>query len=171
MGPSEAAIKPNLIPLPVGPTATERALHEITHLPYRSWCKHCVAGKGKQTPHRHGASHLPVVQIDHAFTTIPEEDVRATVLTAIDVRTQMCMAAIVPSKGATPYAIAELKRFLFECGRTYAVLQCDGESSVKVVSQGIAKDLGGISLRYALVGSSESQLNDYTKLSSPRYVS
>jgi hypothetical protein len=89
--------------------------------------------------------------------TIPEEEVRETVLTAIDVRTQMCMAAIVPSKGATPYTIAELKRFLFECGRTYAVLQCDGESSVKVVAQGIAKDLGGISLRYAPVGSSESQ--------------
>ena len=93
-----------------------------------------MAGKGKQTPHRHGASHLPVVQIDYGFLTIPEEEARATVLTAIDVRTQMCMAAIVPSKGAIPYAIAELKRFLFECGRTYAVLQCDGESSVKVVA-------------------------------------
>ena len=67
IGPSEAAMKPKMILLPVEPTATERALHEITHLPYRSWCKHCVAGKGKQTPHRHGASHLPVVQIDYAY--------------------------------------------------------------------------------------------------------
>ena len=28
------------------PTKAEIYEHEVTHLPYRSWCKHCVHGKG-----------------------------------------------------------------------------------------------------------------------------
>ena len=29
------------------PSAEEVAEHELTHRPYRSWCSHCVRGKGK----------------------------------------------------------------------------------------------------------------------------
>ena len=27
---------------PTEPTPQERALHELTHIPYRTWCSHCV---------------------------------------------------------------------------------------------------------------------------------
>ena len=30
------------------PTVGEIAAHELTHLPYRSWCSHCVRGKGNR---------------------------------------------------------------------------------------------------------------------------
>ena len=36
---------------PVEPSAEERKEHEITHLPYRNWCRHCVRGRGKEAPH------------------------------------------------------------------------------------------------------------------------
>ena len=26
--------------------------HSHTHLPHRSWCRHCVRGRGKEMPHR-----------------------------------------------------------------------------------------------------------------------
>ena len=29
--------------------------HELTHLPFQSWCRHCVRAKGKESPH-HNAS-------------------------------------------------------------------------------------------------------------------
>ena len=31
------------------PSAEEVAEHELTHLPYRSWCSHCVRGQGEDT--------------------------------------------------------------------------------------------------------------------------
>ena len=31
---------------PREPTEEERMRHEATHLPYRSWCVHCVRGRG-----------------------------------------------------------------------------------------------------------------------------
>ena len=37
---------------PRGPTQMERESHELTHLPYRAWCSHCVRGCGEKTPHR-----------------------------------------------------------------------------------------------------------------------
>ena len=33
---------------PREPSAEERSEHEKTHLPFRSWCRHCVRGRGKE---------------------------------------------------------------------------------------------------------------------------
>ena len=32
---------------PIRPSAGEVCEHNLTHLPYRSWCEHCVKGRGK----------------------------------------------------------------------------------------------------------------------------
>ena len=37
---------------PREPSKEERAQHERTHLLYRSWCRRCVRGRGKQMPHQ-----------------------------------------------------------------------------------------------------------------------
>ena len=37
---------------PYTPTRAEVYEHEVTHLPYRSWCKHCVHGRGVSSPMR-----------------------------------------------------------------------------------------------------------------------
>ena len=39
---------------PEEPTAQERAEHMLTHVPFRSWCRHCVRGRGKEEPCRQG---------------------------------------------------------------------------------------------------------------------
>ena len=36
---------------PKEPTEREIAEHKITHMPYRSWCPHCVAASAKASPH------------------------------------------------------------------------------------------------------------------------
>ena len=48
--PAELAAKPKGLPTPVLPTKEEIELHELTHLPYRSWCDVCVRSRGKQDP-------------------------------------------------------------------------------------------------------------------------
>jgi hypothetical protein len=37
---------------PCLPNAEEQRVHFLTHVPYRSWCTHCVRGKGKKVPPR-----------------------------------------------------------------------------------------------------------------------
>ena len=46
--------KPSPAARPYTPTKAEVYEHEVTHLPYRTWCKHCVKGRGVSTPHRKG---------------------------------------------------------------------------------------------------------------------
>ena len=37
---------------PHQPSAEDVAFHNLTHFPYRSWCKHCVACKRTNTIHK-----------------------------------------------------------------------------------------------------------------------
>ncbi len=36
---------------PVKPTKLEIEEHEHSHIPFRSWCPHCVRGRGQSSPH------------------------------------------------------------------------------------------------------------------------
>ena len=58
------------LPTPDMPTRSEFLDHCVTHYPYRSWCKHCVEGRGREFPHRlHDVSArgVPTVSFDYAF--------------------------------------------------------------------------------------------------------
>ena len=62
---------------PAQPTERQLSEHRVTHLPYRSWCKWCVLGRGRGIQHRRGqASTLPVIGIDYFFIT--SQGVRTT---------------------------------------------------------------------------------------------
>ncbi len=49
---TEEGRRPTGIFVPATPTEEEVREHELTHVPYRGWCKHCVAGKAITTPHK-----------------------------------------------------------------------------------------------------------------------
>ena len=54
---------------PVRPRAEEVAEHELSHLPYRSWCRFCVRGRCRALPHRAGVEQ-PVgseLHFDYCF--------------------------------------------------------------------------------------------------------
>ena len=46
------ARKAEMMRSPSLPSGAEVEEHEKTHLPFRSWCRDCVGGKGKQAEHR-----------------------------------------------------------------------------------------------------------------------
>ena len=61
---------PRGMPSPLQPTADEISLHWLTHLPYRNWCKWCVAAKRGNAPHprRPGATReVPLLVADYCF--------------------------------------------------------------------------------------------------------
>ena len=68
--PADAGVrKPIKMNDPAEPSDEERRQHDLTHLPYRSWCRHCVGGRGKEAPHRRQECHseLPELHLDYAF--------------------------------------------------------------------------------------------------------
>ena len=75
--------KPQIARRPYTPTAAEVEAHLPLHLEYRSWCRHCVAGRGVATQHRQcsGDRHeLGVtVSLVYRFMTAEEaeDDTRA----------------------------------------------------------------------------------------------
>ena len=55
------------------PSKAEVERHNLTHLPFRSWCPFCVKGKGKEAPHhrtKEGAGELPEVSLDFCFPSM-----------------------------------------------------------------------------------------------------
>ena len=66
------------VPAPKQPTKAQIALHNLTHLPYRSWCPHCLAARRPNASHRRNKSSsgrtVPLFCADYAFIRKPEED-------------------------------------------------------------------------------------------------
>ena len=58
--------------VPILPSAAEVAEHRVTHMPYRNWCPHCVAGRGlgeRRGRHVGWQRDIPRVGIDYWFVT------------------------------------------------------------------------------------------------------
>ena len=54
------------------PSKQEVTMHMVNHIPFRSWCKHCVRGKANGNPHRRkkaieGEIREPVISVDYMF--------------------------------------------------------------------------------------------------------
>ena len=49
----DEAKRPSVTFAPVRPSTREVEEHMVTHMPFRSWCSHCVRGKAKGRHHRH----------------------------------------------------------------------------------------------------------------------
>ena len=110
---------PKPLSQPNEPSEQQRQVHNMTHLPFRSWCPHCVHGKAKEQQSVKSTDRQPVIQVDYCFVTTGKDShgsecPQITVLTATDVQTGLGMSAVVPQKGRQKYCVAELKRFVFK---------------------------------------------------------
>ncbi len=47
-------VPPVEIEVPKEPTRAMILAHEITHIPYCTWCPICVQARGRNAPHKHG---------------------------------------------------------------------------------------------------------------------
>ena len=53
---------------PRTPSKAEWDRHVVSHMPFRDWCRHCVAGRGLERQHQRHPGHddqFPLVCIDH----------------------------------------------------------------------------------------------------------
>ena len=60
-GDDEEVLNPKVRKGPVEPTREEIEYHNITHLPFRNWCDHCVKGKGVSNPHLKSSPQVKLI--------------------------------------------------------------------------------------------------------------
>ena len=115
-------VKPHMLCAPYEPSRQERIEHDLTHMPFRSWCPDCVAGKGVSHGHRtvlsKEESSIPLIGVDYAFLKKSDEirqskgEVTTTVIK--DQRSKCVFPVPVPSKGmdAEEYGARQMLKVL-----------------------------------------------------------
>ena len=77
-GTRPAPMRVQPIKKPMEPGRLERERHEMCHLPFADWCKHCVKARSLSSQHRtkkhHSAKEVPVVSGDFCFLSREEQD-------------------------------------------------------------------------------------------------
>ena len=152
----EQAIRLRTLPSPTPPSRQEMLEHNLTHWPFRSWCKHCVAGKAKANRHSPSGglaeSEVPVVSFDYMFmgdkSNESEEDDhansdevydrdnldedKANILVARDSKSRTCAAIPVPKKGldSEDWSLKECLRYLEFVGYTSVLIKSDQERAL-----------------------------------------
>ena len=56
-----------VITTPCAPTPAQIEEHRIDHLPFRSWCRECVEGRGREAPHHpsKGERDISTISFDY----------------------------------------------------------------------------------------------------------
>ena len=122
---------------PREPTAEERNEHEMTHLPYRSWCRHCVRGRGKEAAHRkQGRSEGELHELHFDFAFMGEEEEPGQCITMLVVRerqSRMTLATAVPSKSTGQFVVDRVMAFMKEIGieNLDVIAKSDQEPAIK----------------------------------------
>ena len=126
---------------PPGPTADELDKHELTHVVFRSWCKHCISSRAKEDPHRSVATHegrTPKVMLDWMFFTSDQEPgVQLPELVVYDLSTGAVMA-MQSTKDSSVVTVGAVVQTLETLGHTDVVLHADGELATKSLVRSVA---------------------------------
>jgi len=98
------------------PSKEEVAMHMVNHIPFRSWCSHCVKGKARGNQHRRRKDveredREPIVSVDCMFMHDNQgegEEKGMPIMVAKDRKTRIIRARVVPQKGNHGYSIKAL---------------------------------------------------------------
>ena len=143
--------KPNPAARPYTPTKAEVYEHEVTHLPYRTWCKHCVKGRGVSTPHRQGKKEEKIgitISIDYCFMSgemDAEEDLPG-ILIMWDDNHECLWALPVENKGVVEWAVKWIVEKLDDIGyRGVPIsIKSDQEPAIMALKTAIAAKRVGV---------------------------
>ena len=131
-------------PVPAKPTQAEQDEHYATgHAAYRSWCEHCVKGRGRASPHAVVfEGELPEVGADYAY--LGPEGSQVTILVCKCKRTECLAATQVPEKGMNVYALAFFTGWLRGLGWKRLLLRSDHERALLAFLRAAAVSLEGV---------------------------
>ena len=132
----EAAQRAVPVCSPCAPTQAEVDWHNLTHLPYRSWCQWCVAARKPNTPHSTlpGFSReIPLLVADYCFVRDKRDQDLLTVLVARLYPSRAIVAIPCDVKGHDAYTVSRLAAFLKASGLERLVYMSDQEGSLRAM--------------------------------------
>ena len=123
---------------PRSPTKEEWEKHSVSHIPFRSWCPHCVAGRGLERRHHRGSGadqdNQPYVSLDYGYLAGDA----TPILVAKDRWSGMVFAMAVERKGAAdPHAVIKLTEWIDALGSMKVAIRSDGEPAIKQVAAAV----------------------------------
>ena len=125
---------PRALPSPTLPAKRDVEFHNLTHIPYRSWCPFCVAARRKNRPHfaSHGdARTVPLFCADYAFAREDADDECLPLLVGRMHPGQATVAIPCDQKGHDEYAVHRLEAFLKSEGVHSFVYKSDQERALR----------------------------------------
>ena len=138
----DEAMVPNLHP---EPSARQIAEHELTgHAVYRSWCRHCVASKGRA--HAHSSreeGELAEIGIDYGVFGRDKEDVLPILCVKCRNSSTGCVGATVVDRN---YANSFLTAFIKSHGFKRILVRSDNERSLLSLIERVTSNLTGVEL-------------------------
>ena len=147
--PHQTIVKVTAPSEPRSMTAEERALHELTHLPYHPGCPECVAGRGRDAAHLSTSESspqpiTPVIQCDYCSPTEESasgEKHRIAVFVAVDQARGVYFPTPVQRKGsADTHAATAFANWILELGYNKLAIQPDKEHSARdLLKSAVAK--------------------------------
>ena len=139
--------KPNKgLPCGVKPGKSEVEEHERTHIPFRSWCKHCVFGRAQSHPHYQSDKEecrIPTISWDYFYLGEDKKQEGTPMVAWKDSNSKGYMGYAVPNKGECEYAIRrgaqDVKRIL---GYNRMSFRGDQEPALRTMMEGIKQLVG-----------------------------
>ncbi len=143
----QEAQEPLPVPQPDMPTREEVRRHRLTHMPFRRWCPHCVAGQARDRQHKRkhvDPPTIPTGHIDFCFfgdgdqeeageASGKGENVRGNIpgLIFTDEITSMKFATVLPHRREeSQWGAEKLKEFIDDLGYTRIVIKSDQEPAI-----------------------------------------
>ena len=164
--PEAGTRKPKRMADPKLPSMLEIAEHEMTHVPFRSWCRHCVRGRGKELPHLKAdglESGIVEIHMDLCFPGEEDGSGGLTVLVAQDRETRMKLASAMPGKSTGNFIAKRILAFMREVGCEHGpvTVKSDQEPAMKAIVNEVgrlraAAGGGRLAVEMSPVGQSQS---------------
>eukprot|EP00971_Amphidinium_carterae_P215230 4271614-Amphidinium_carterae.4 len=119
------------------PSTTKRELHNLTHIPFRSWCDVCVRAKARVTYHKGNLKSMSTVQMDYTFLNHLGDPGQRTNLPAIltMVESLGCQMRSLSSTRSHSICPGKVKELILENGFINSVIQVDGEPASKRIAE------------------------------------
>ena len=125
------------LPEPRQPTTMERRIRDLTHLPYRPWCRWCVQARRPNSHHRsHGSApqrSVPLLVADYCYMRDVLDEELATVLVARLYPAKAIAAVVCDNKGIDEHAICRIAQFIKESGYSKVVYKSDQERAIRAM--------------------------------------
>ena len=132
-------------PAPRSPTPEEVGRHNLTHLPYRAWCPHCVAARRPNTAHRSSKRRdgrtIPLFCADYFFVRKPDEDL-LTGLAGKLYPSGNYFASVCDVKGPEDSVTERLAEFLRNSGVSKLVYKADQEPAIRAMLEKALTSIG-----------------------------